>query len=417
MRSLKDSTLKNAVSEFGSPLYIFDIDEFRNRFNYLKKEFGSDISVNYCMKTNPFLTKISVDLTDRIEVCSYGEFLICRDLEIAPSKLLISGVLKKYEDMVEIIKYGKSEAVYTAESVNQVKVMNDIATKMGIKLNVYFRLNCAQFGMDEDTIISILRNDDYHAIEFYGIHYFTGTQKHKLKKHEKEIAKLDAFFERIYTETGKEVLNLEYGTGFGVPYFVDQEDGITTPEMLFEFKQLLKNMNWNGHVSLEMGRALAYSCGYYAVTARDIKTSDGKNYCITDGGIHQINYDGQLRGMYRPFMRTISMSNTEGLEEKHYSVYGSLCTTNDVLVADYESVEIKDGDIIVFERVGAYSVYEGMSLFLSHELPGICFYSEEDGLVSVRRQQESYRLNTPHATEFNINLTPSIEMQMSTKEL
>ena len=153
-------------------------------------------------------------------------------------------------------------------------------------------------------------------------------------------------------------------------------------------------MKWKGAVSLEMGRALAFNCGYYIVQVRDMKTTAGKNYIICDGGIHQINYDGQLRGMYQPHLRVLRQD--ESLKEvKKYSLYGSLCTTNDVLVSEFENEEIKDRDLIVFERVGAYSVYEGMSLFLSHELPGVAFYSEENGLQIVREQQESYRLNTP----------------------
>ncbi|MCR4781300.1 MAG: hypothetical protein K5851_00930 [Lachnospiraceae bacterium] len=394
MRTLTDSTLKNAVKEYGSPLYVFDLDAFHERFDYLKRQVGNEIKVNFCMKTNPFLTQVSVNDTDRIEVCSYGEFLICKELKISPSKLLISGVLKKEEDMRETIEYCKEEGVYTAESPNQVKVMQKIAKDLNLHINVYFRLNCGQFGMDEDTIISLLKSDEFSNINFYGIHYFTGTQKHKLRKHEKEINKLDEFFSRIEEETGKKVLNLEYGTGFGVPYFVDQEETVTTPENLYEFKNLLLNMKWKGNISLEMGRALAFNCGYYAVTIRDVKESAGKNYIICDGGIHQINYDGQLRGMYLPHLRVLK--NREGSDvKKHYSLYGSLCTTNDVLVSDFETEEVDCGDIIVFERVGAYSVYEGMSLFLSHELPGIAFYSEEDGLQLVREKQESYRLNTP----------------------
>lgn len=394
MRILDNKVLLEAANQYGTPLYVFDLDAFHDRFNYLKDAVGSDIKVNFCMKTNPFLTKESLVDTDRIEVCSYGEFLICRDLGINPQKLLISGVLKKKEDVEDIISYCKEDGVYTAESPNQVKVMQEVAADQNLHINVYYRLNCGQFGMDEDTIIGLLKSEDYPNINFYGIHYFTGTQKHKLRKHEKEINKLDEFFARIKEETGKTVFNLEYGTGFGVPYFVEQEETVTTEESLKEFSELLNNMKWKGAVSLEMGRALAFNCGYYIVQVRDMKTTAGKNYIICDGGIHQINYDGQLRGMYQPHLRVLRQD--ESLKEvKKYSLYGSLCTTNDVLVSEFENEEIKDRDLIVFERVGAYSVYEGMSLFLSHELPGVAFYSEENGLQIVREQQESYRLNTP----------------------
>lgn len=76
-------------------------------------------------------------------------------------------------------------------------------------------------------------------------------------------------------------------------------------------------------------------------------------------------------------------------------VCGSLCTGNDVLMADLTCKELALGDYLIFERVGAYSVYEGMSLFLSHELPTVFSYSVKNGLQQMRRRIESYPLNTP----------------------
>lgn len=42
------------------------------------------------------------------------------------------------------------------------------------------------------------------------------------------------------------------------------------------------------------------------------------------------------------------------------------------------------GDILIFERTGAYSVMEGMSLFLSRELPQVILYGEADGFHVAR---------------------------------
>ena len=36
---------------------------------------------------------------------------------------------------------------------------------------------------------------------------------------------------------------------------------------------------------------------------------------------------------------------------------------------------------------------EGMSLFLSHELPAVVFYSEKEGFKLVRNKQETYKWN------------------------
>ena len=87
---------------------------------------------------------------------------------------------------------------------------------------------------------------------------------------------------------------LEYGTGFGVPYFEGQEEDVTSPEQLSEFRDIIAQMSWKGAVTLEMGRALAYDTGYYITKVCDVKTNSGKNYAITDGGIHQLHYDGQI---------------------------------------------------------------------------------------------------------------------------
>ncbi len=385
---------REAVAGGDGPCYIFDIDSFDSQYDYIKKTLGKDFAVNYCMKTNPFLVKEALHWTDRIEVCSYGEFLICKSMEIEPERLLISGVLKKKEEIQKIVEYGQDRAIYTAESPLQLEYLQLYGELFDLKLSVYLRLSSGnQFGMDEDTILSCLGCwEDYTHLEFYGIHFFSGTQKHKLGKYEKEIQKLDDLIERIESEKGMQVGHLEYGTGFGVPYFKYQLPTMTGEEQLQAFASLLHKMRFKGEISLEMGRALAYNCGYYVTKVCDLKESNGKRYCIVDGGIHQIAYDGQIRGMYQPL---VTVDGEQKGEEVSYMVCGSLCTGNDVLMADLTCKELALGDHLIFERVGAYSVYEGMSLFLSHELPTVFSYSVKNGLQQMRRRIESYPLNTP----------------------
>ena len=338
--------------------------------------------MTYCMKTNPFLTAASLPETQRIEVCSDGEFRVCRSLEIPPEKLLISGVLKREEDLEEILDYCGDRALYTAESPSQLELLNRMGIEGNLVLRVLPRLtNGSQFGMDEETVLSLIqRRAEYKGVEFHGIHFFSGTQKHRLAKHRKELKKLDEFFRRLEE-----------------PYFEGQEEDVTSPEQLSDFRDIIAQMSWKGEVTLEMGRALAYDTGYYITKVCDVKTNSGKNYAITDGGIHQLHYDGQIRGMYVPEVKILSgkPEAAECAETVHYSICGSLCTTNDILIGDYACRPLREGDLIVFTRTGAYSVYEGMSLFLTHELPGVVLYSEKEGLAEVRKQMQTHPLNTP----------------------
>ena len=42
------------------------------------------------------------------------------------------------------------------------------------------------------------------------------------------------------------------------------------------------------------------------------------------------------------------------------------------------------GDLLVFDRIGAYSVTEGIYLFLSRQLPVVLTYTQKQGLSLVR---------------------------------
>ena len=91
----------------------------------------------------------------------------------------------------------------------------------------------------------------------------------------------------------------------------------------------------------------------------------------------------------------ITLVNSEDREKSHWSLCGSLCTTADVLVRKVELPHLRIGDVLAFHRSGAYSVTEGISTFLSREIPRVYLYSENTGLSMVRDFYDSSLLNYP----------------------
>jgi diaminopimelate decarboxylase len=85
--------------------------------------------------------------------------------------------------------------------------------------------------------------------------------------------------------------------------------------------------------------------------------------------------------------------NQEDGDLKEWTVCGSLCTVNDVLVKQYPFHGLVTGDKLIFEKTGAYSVTEGISLFLSRELPQVLLYSEKDNLRQARGNYPTDVLN------------------------
>lgn len=383
--------LEYGIAKYGTPLYLFDIDIMKKNVSIWREKLGEEACLCFAMKANPFLTSQMASITDRIEVCSMGEFRICKELQIDPGKILISGVLKEKEDLYEIMDYYHGKCVYTIESLSQYYCMADWCNTNDEVIHVYLRLTSGnQFGMDEKIIEDILYlRNMCPLMKIIGIHYFSGTQKKSVEKIEKELKYLDAFCLGLEQRTGYRIKELEYGPGISVAYFEGQDD--KTEENISAIRHALSVMKWRGKVTLEMGRALAAPCGYYLTRVRDIKQNNRINYCIVDGGIHQIHYDGQIRGIYHPILQKYP-EHGKGLE-REWTICGSLCTVNDVLVQKIKLKNLKIGDVLIFERAGAYAMTEGMALFLSHELPQIVFYSKRMGWKLVRKEKATYTWN------------------------
>ena len=382
-----------------APAYIFDLEALLERAALLKKRLGSRVRIVYAMKANPFLVKALLPAVDGFEVCSPGEERICRSVGVPGKKMILSGVNKEEADIRDYVDCYGSDAVYTVESKLQMERLEAAAREHGCRLGVLLRLSGGnQFGMDETLVRELIRERGcYPDLVIRGLQYFSGTQKRQ-KRILQELWELDtlaAEFEaqKKAGDPSEAFGDLEYGPGLPVSYFVG-EKAPSDEELLLALSEQLHSMRFGGQITLEIGRFLAAPCGYYLTSVRDLKKSSGCRYCIVDGGIHQMNYFGQMMGMKQPRMRllpsaseeSISLSGeeTEAAEDlQHFTICGSLCTTADVLVRDLPAKELCIGDRLVFERAGAYSVTEGISLFLSRDLPRVYVY-ENETLTMVR---------------------------------
>ena len=200
-------------------------------------------------------------------------------------------------------------------------------------------------------------------------------------------------------ESGYEAQELEFGPGFYVEYFQNQKP-YDEDELVSGFARLLEQMRFKGKIILELGRFLAAACGTYYTAVCDMKENGGRQYCITDGGKHQLSYFGAMMGMKHPFVRVLS-PRLEPAAPIPYTVCGALCTVNDILAQNLPLPRLEPGDILEFQRAGAYCMCEGISLFLSRDLPKIFLYSEQEGLIRLRGKIETYHFNMRQEEENN----------------
>lgn len=389
---ISDKTVREIIKDYDTPLFVFDEAELMSRALSVKSILGPDIKLTFSVKANAFLVSALKSTVDYFEICSPGEFFLCKNVGVPPEKMLYSGVHKDLWDIREAVSYGA--AVITAESKQHFENICRAAAETGRKPDVILRLTSGnQFGMSREDIEDILAGDSSN-VNITGIHYFVGTGRSKLKKQREELKMLDGLISGLKGRYAHELSFFEYGPGLPVPYFID-EDFSDTLAPLKELSDVLHDLSGKYTLSVEMGRFLAASCGYYATSVCDIKTSKGIKWCIVDGGINHVNYLGQMLGMKIPVIR--HYSKDERIDDsggESTTVCGSLCTINDVLI---RSLPLKDpcvNDVLVFENIGAYSVTEAPALFLSRPLPKVVML--RDGLsVPVRDRKETWELNTP----------------------
>ncbi len=383
------SEIEYAISQYQTPFYIFDTDILANQINKMRTALGTDVEMCYAMKANPFVIKEMQDIVDYFEVCSHGEFSICELADIDVNKIVMSGVYKNFTDIETMIYEYGNQIIYTIESLSQWKNIADFTLEHQRHVRVLLRLTTGnQFGMDETVIREIIANRNKNPyIDIEGIQFFSGTQKKSTAKFEKELEMLDNLCSDLQKQYAFNIKKIEYGPGLPICYF---EDNNVEDLMLDLLAKQIKKLNFKGKITLEIGRFIAASCGFYVTSVVDVKVNNNENFCIVDGGIHHINYLGQIMGMKKPSI--IHLDEKRG-ETKEWTVCGSLCTVNDVLVKQYPFVDISQGDTLIFKKVGAYSVTEGISLFLSHELPQVLLYSEKCKFRLARSNYPTYILN------------------------
>lgn len=381
----------------GTPAYVFDLDEMHRRIRNVRELLGKRIVLCYAMKANPFLTGPMSEETSYFEVCSPGEFRICERLDIPMDRIVLSGVYKNPEDIRYVLETYGGKGVYTVESWRHLEILNETASKLGQKISVLIRVTSGnQFGMDEDDVRKIIADrENYQALHILGLQFYSGTQKRSFSQIQGELIHLDEFLKELESSTGFQAEELEYGPGFYVPYFKkDKAQGCET-ELLKDFRKTVDDLSFRGRIILEMGRFLAASCGYYLTSIVDKKVNQGQSYAIVDGGIHHLNYYGQTMAMKQPYCRQYTREGLEAEgEEELWNLCGSLCTVSDVIVKNFPLNKPQLYDILVFERVGAYSVTEGIYLFLSRPLPEIYFWSSREGIKLVREGLHTDKINS-----------------------
>lgn len=378
----KNDKFQKIAEKYGTPYFLFEIDALFERVEVIKQKLHGKADLCYAVKANPFLISYLDQIVDKFEVCSPGEYEICKALDIDATKIVLSGVYKSKSDLLETFK-DMFAGVYTVESKQQCNNLYELARQNKRKIHVLLRLTSGnQFGMNHEDIEGIISNKDYmEYLEVEGIHFFSGTQKKSFTVMNDEIKQLKDFCDDIKQRHGFLIKNIEYGPGLYIDYFGDETENFSHMENLCD---ALIQVGNDIKVTIELGRYLTALCGKYITKVVDVKKNRSTNYVIVDGGINHIDYYGQMTGIREPHVSVIHISEKENCQKEKWIVCGALCTVHDILLKKFEAESLKEGDLFVFYNAGAYAVTDTKVLFLSRDLPAVLV--EQNGEIECLRK-------------------------------
>ncbi|THV30219.1 alanine racemase [Glycomyces paridis] len=393
----------DVLERHGSPAYIYDAERLRSQYRGLRAALHERVEVHYSLKANPNLAVTAVLGAEGAgaEVSSLLELETALRAGIGPERIIFLGPGKSRAELEACVK--ERIALVVVESVGECAMLSDIAAAQGVRPRVLLRVNPGfeskksglamggkprQFGMDEEVVRELWRDGSaLHGVEVEGLHVYMGTRILSAASIGEHTARILALAASLADETGMPVRTVDFGGGFGVPYFANEGelDAAEACRLVNEAVAAFLADRPETRFILESGRYLTAEAGIYAATVRYTKESHGERFAVLDGGSnHHMAAAGIGSFVRRNF--PVKLLNRSGSATAAWNLTGPLCTPNDSIG---NGVDLPDdlgpGDVVGILSAGAYGPTASIGRFLGHGFPAeILVDGGRDHLVRAR---------------------------------
>ena len=404
----KTDIIKNLMTEYNRPFYIYDENKIARQIGILLNNFAP-FEFLYSIKANPFVPIVNFMASHKFgaDTSSAEEVMVARKAGMVSEKIFYSSPGKTRGDIEKTI----DNSIIIADSYHELALINDIAKnrrqhiKIGLRINPNYTIGNGKgasnkFGVDEETLIkqrNLLKSLTH--IEITGIHVHLRSQVldyKQLYRYYEKIFKLALFCKETM---GWELEFINFGGGFGIVYSLLNDKPLDIELLSNESKKMFQRFKdrLNIRLLIETGRFVVCEAGQYVTHIVDIKESRGVKYYIVENALNGFFRPSiaELINAYAPQKSKLSASEPlftardafefsilnkkDSLPEK-VNIVGNLCTSTDTMVKDIILPKADIGDIIVVSKAGSYSYSLSPLLFASHPFP-LQFYLKINGEI------------------------------------
>lgn len=404
-------SLPEIVEKYGTPVMVFDEDDFRSRCRDMAQAFHGARNVHYASKAmlSTHIVRWVNDEGLSLDVASLNELLIALRAGFPAEHITVHGNTKNREFLRHCVAAHVGHVVLDAPG--ELVELNEIAAELGRKQPVLVRVTpgvdahthefIATSHEDQKFGFSLAAGDAWQAIvdaqqannlDLHGIHCHVGSQVFDADGFKLAADRLLELFARVHQDLELQLPILDLGGGYGVPYLADDseldiagiaEDLITAVHNKAAFLGIEPPK-----VVVEPGRALV---GPAAVTVYEVGTD--KNVQIDEGRYRRyLAVDGGMSDNIRPALygadydaRVVSRF-TDG-HQKSTRLVGAHCESGDILIPDFACpADVRTGDLMGLAVTGAYC-YPMSSRYNAFTRPAVV--SVRDGRAELMLRRET----------------------------
>ncbi len=396
------------ASNFGTPLYVYDVALIRQRARGFKETFekhGVKAQVAYASKAFSTIAMVQVVHEEglSLDVVSGGELYTALAADFPKERIHFHGNNKSRAELEMAIK--EDVGCIVVDNFYEIALLQEITEQYQKKMPVLLRLTPgieahthdyiltgqedSKFGFDlqngqADEAVRLVQNSK--GLELLGIHCHIGSQIFEttgfIMATQKLFAKMKEWKQRI--EFVPQVLNL--GGGFGIRYTeedqpipVSQYVEVIIEEVKKQSKQLEVEIP---EIWIEPGRSLVGDAGttLYSIGSRK-HVPNVREYVAVDGGMN----DNIRPALYQAKYEAVIANRMNDESDELVSIAGKCCESGDMLMWDVHLPKANPDDLLAMFCTGAYG-YSMASHYNRLPKPAVVFVEDGEAQLVVKRE-------------------------------
>ena len=357
---VEDICIESIIKSQNTPFYLYSQKNIEETYKTLKNNLNSEIFYAVKANSNQAILTIMKNCGAGADVVSVGELERVLEAGFDPNKIIYEGVGKSVADIKYAIQ--RNIRLINAESLNEIKMINEIGLELNKVVNIGIRLNpdidantlnkistgkkTDKFGIEIDQInININELKKYKNLSIKGISCHIGSQIYDLKIFEKIFYTMKKQATEMISN-GIKLEHVDLGGGFGVNYKT-AKDTLDLQSISELIKLIFKNTSYK--ISFEPGRYLVAKSGMLITKILTSKKNGGVNFLITDAGMQTL-----IRpAMYGARHRVSALNNLNG-KNTQYTIAGPICESSDIIAKDIMLPLQDSNNYLLIHDVGAY---------------------------------------------------------------